>query len=379
MNDKKMNIAIVSYVCARNSGSRAPVEIARALAKRGHQIYFFALDYLTDPETFTDLKAASIKVQLIKKKGIPYFSLIFAATQLFHNLRKGKHEIILLHTIPEFVIAARLTGIPSISSYYGTQFNAISEHVSKTLFVIIADKILNAIIFIRSWIIVRLPNRCISISDYAKHEAHTLFGVKTKTIYLGSNPNTLNTQTSSKQSTELRLLSISRLTPYKNFTLLINIVRELIRQKKPITLTIAGTPIVPAYKEKLATLTNKHIHLILTPSDNRLASLYKKSDVYITADRYLFFGLPILEAAWFGIPSIVFDFGAAHELVQHGKTGYVVKNSQEMKKYIMKLADDSRLCKKLGSNAQVFAKKFTWDICGRRWENVCRKMLKQNQ
>lgn len=85
------------------------------------------------------------------------------------------------------------------------------------------------------------------------------------------------------------------------------------------------------FKEKIALL--KNARCLLQPTD------YKK---YFEACSNV-----ILESMACGTPVVAFDSGSNKELIKHGKTGFVVKNSEQMIKYIKQLDSIRRIdCRK---------------------------------
>ena len=95
--------------------------------------------------------------------------------------------------------------------------------------------------------------------------------------------------------------------------------------------------------------------------------------MYQTADIFLFpfihDELPkvTLEAATCGLPIIAFK-NHEPESVLNGKTGFIVKNIDEMYEKLEMLITDKELRETLGKNATEFIKKFDWDIIVKKWE-----------
>lgn len=159
------------------------------------------------------------------------------------------------------------------------------------------------------------------------------------------------------------LLSISRFVPYKGFDRLIKIVADL-----PVTLTIAGSRSNPGYLDYLKKISTPKIKFLTDISDRQLINLYSQTDIYLSADRYLFLGLPILEAATFGIPTVTMAYAAAPEVVIHATTGFVANSELEFKHFLRQLVTNIALRQKLGSNAKRHATKFSWHTFAKNLE-----------
>jgi glycosyltransferase involved in cell wall biosynthesis len=70
--------------------------------------------------------------------------------------------------------------------------------------------------------------------------------------------------------------------------------------------------------------------------------------------------IALVEASLFSIPIVAFDVGSVSEVVSEGKTGYLVTDISEMKDAVIRLASDSTLRKKLGSNGfKLASQKFS--------------------
>lgn len=378
-----MKIGIITEIISFHSGARAPLELAKHLAKQGHDISVYGYDFGTDGSAKLDLKAHSVRV-LIFKKPHPHPSLIgriIAAVSLFKNLRRDNPDVIIFAGTISFFLEARLTGIPIIQIYMGTQFDALLENTIPNqgiLFIVKAfNAVLNVCIYLVGFIIYRLSTELVAISKYAAHEGKHLYKKNANMIiYLGTTFfQKYNTKTLRKKD-YISLLSISRITPYKGFHLIIEAIRA-VKTKKNINLIIAGSQPKQNYVEYLKKIGGNSVNIIIDPSDTILSNLYQQSNIYVCADRYLYFGLPIFEAAQFGKPTVSLNFAAAHELIEHGKTGFVANNLDEFANFLQKLIEDEKLRKKLGLNALQWAKTFSWEKCAREWEKILYKYAKQ--
>ena len=86
------------------------------------------------------------------------------------------------------------------------------------------------------------------------------------------------------------------------------------------------------------------------------------------------FGLFITESLACGTPVIAFNRGSIPEIVKHGKTGYVVKTSQEMIDAVKKIDNiKGKDCRKWVED------NFTIDRMVDNYEKVYYKILKQQK
>jgi glycosyltransferase involved in cell wall biosynthesis len=375
-----MKIAIVSAGISVKSGLRVPVELAIALRKRGHQIIYFTPAKDKDPKTVVYLRKQNINVQIVKNT-----NFVKDIVALRKKILQSNPDIISAHCYLSQLIAARLTGIPLIWTYYGTQLNVVREHFfpNQDNWIMIADGLINIIIKRKVWLMALMADRIIAISQATSIELQKIYGkTAAMTIPFGSAPlsflNNLKHTTpplkSSSQQSNI-LLSVSRITPYKGFHRLIEIVNNISLDFPNIKLVIAGSAPLPRYLKYLKRIAEKNVQFKVNVSDHQLIGLYKSAYLYLSADEYLFYGLPVWEASHFGIPTIALNRQAAPEAAIHGKTGYLAENPYQLEKYIRFLIKRPDLRKRLGKNASLLAAKHTWHSTAEDYEKLFNKYL----
>ncbi|MDP2778402.1 MAG: glycosyltransferase family 4 protein [Anaerolineales bacterium] len=85
-----------------------------------------------------------------------------------------------------------------------------------------------------------------------------------------------------------------------------------------------------------------------------LVEKLKQANVLIVPSSYEGFGIVYLEGMAFGLPAIGTTAGAAGEIIEHGKTGYLIKpnDHQTFATHISQLASDRNLLTELSLNAR---------------------------
>lgn len=294
---RKFKIAILTESLNTSSGSRAPVELAKNLSQLGNSVTIYARDKsIVKNLSGVKVVALSKPKNFLESRAIPNFEL----TKL---LKKNPPDIALLTSFLPSLLAAKIAKIPVIKIYMGTQFDAFLENKNPDQKISNLDKLLNLIInlliYSLEFISIRYSDFVIAISPYSGSQVRNLFRRKVdQVIYLGGDHLNLKLRASHQNSKSFNLLSVSRITPYKNFHILVSCVKEL-KTNANVTLTIAGKNEKSKYLKYLKKISSPNTKFTLDPSDHQLTKLYSSCDVYITADRYLFFGLPIAEAAFF--------------------------------------------------------------------------------
>jgi hypothetical protein len=89
-------------------------------------------------------------------------------------------------------------------------------------------------------------------------------------------------------------------------------------------------------------------------------------DTYATSERAL------QEAMWVGLPALVFAHGGVQQLVQHERTGLVVRHEADYPLALDRLACDAALRRRLGDEARRFAR-LAFDPA--RWSAVVDRIL----
>lgn len=354
-----MRVGVVAYICNSHSGARAPIELALALSKL-HKIYFFATENDKDFETIKRLKKSGVEVLLFNNP-----------LNLLKLFKEKKIDIISAHTTLSLLIICKISRIPILSYYYGTQFNVLSERFYPTSnFISLIDKILNLFIYFKGLLLVYMPDHVVGISKYTVYQAKQLYFKRISFIYLGSVPTNFK-QKIAKLKNTLNLLSVSRITPYKGFDKIIKVFKAI--KNRDLVLNIVGSSPQQSYLQTLRKVKPKNANIYLDLDDQKLNEMYLKSDIYLSADKYLFFGMPILEAAYFGKPAIVLNAAAAKELVIHGKSGYIAENMADFEKYLKEIIENKSLRAMMGKNARSKAQLFSWKKCAGEWDKLFRK------
>ena len=371
MNVKK--IAVLVETINSHSGSRAPIEIAKGLKNLGIKVTIIGFSNNLDLSLKKDLLKSGININTFPKFASFIKSRLLPDFRIVKILKRGNFDLAIAAVFLPSVAAAKLANLPILKIYMGTQFNAYLEKFNPDEKINLKDKFfntfVNVVIYTFELISLTLANHIVAISNYCAQEIKRLYFKNVDdTIYLGGNHlKTATILSPDKSSRTINLLAVSRITPYKNFHLLITAVSNL-KVKKRVNLTILGSSTNPKYLSYLSKIKRSNIKIIEDPSDYKLTKSYQDCDFILSADRYLFFGFPIAEAAFFQKSAISLDFAAAREVIKNNKTGFVVKSPKEMTQAIEKLINDPQLLKNLGENAQKRAQDlFTWQKIAKKY------------
>jgi glycosyltransferase involved in cell wall biosynthesis len=85
-----------------------------------------------------------------------------------------------------------------------------------------------------------------------------------------------------------------------------------------------------------------------------MPAFFKSLDIFLLTSRYEGFSNVIPEAMASRVPVITFDVKSTSEIIEQGKTGYIVeqKNMQQMVDRVLELAGDRGLRERVGMNGR---------------------------
>jgi glycosyltransferase involved in cell wall biosynthesis len=125
---------------------------------------------------------------------------------------------------------------------------------------------------------------------------------------------------------------------------------------------VKGSPWAECYyPELLARLNKINCSDIVLKTDvptNEIVSTLLTSRCMASFNPEEHFGIVPIEAMAAGTPPIVADGGGQRETVLHGETGFLVKNTEEMKEAIIKLSADEKVFYKMSINAKKRAAEY---------------------
>ncbi|MFQ7300242.1 MAG: glycosyltransferase family 4 protein [Clostridium sp.] len=168
------------------------------------------------------------------------------------------------------------------------------------------------------------------------------------------------------------ILYIGSLDERKNFRFTLKIFEEINSRLPDVKLVVIGKG-KKRYVDKCFTEINSKVRnniIHIDKMDNKLLKfIYPKAKVFILPSKQEIFGMVLLEAMYFGVPTITSNNGGATTLIQNYENGIVVNNfdTTEWVNEIYKLLDNIEYSNNISNNArETIIEKYTW-------ENVCNK------
>lgn len=384
---KQIKVAVLADVLNDHSGARAPIRIAQGLANLGYnsqelirgefirneyKVTFYASDLILDESVKSDLERRGIRVR-IYSLGLPIIGRVIIALKLFLEFARERFDLFSIHFSSLHYLITSLLPTPKLRTYYGTQLD-LGIPKRGGIWSLAPQRLLLSYIKLRELVELKLSDQLLTISDYLVKEGWDLYGVKMKNIYLGVDNLAGLENKSPKKDKTLRILSVSRIVPYKGFHTLIKAFIEINKEIREMRLDIVGSAPIPEYLEYLNSIKNKNVFIHLNLPNKDLAELYRSTDIYATADTWVPWSLTPLEASSFSIPLLGLDYGAMKEIIQHKKNGLLAQNEKEFGVYLKKLAQDQALRTEYGKNAALLVKRFDWSRTYQEYDRIIKGM-----
>ncbi|MBV8818767.1 MAG: glycosyltransferase [Acidobacteriaceae bacterium] len=162
------------------------------------------------------------------------------------------------------------------------------------------------------------------------------------------------------------ILFVGRLVEQKGVEYLLRAF-SYVHQKFPdVRLKILGHGEFEAWLERLAAnlMLSSHVEFLKWVPHEQTASLYQRARLVVVPSVFEPFGMVALEAMACKRPVVASRIGGLREIVQHGKTGFLVhpKDHLDLAQWMMTLLSDAELRQKMGeaSHAAISAGGYTW-------------------
>jgi glycosyltransferase involved in cell wall biosynthesis len=181
---------------------------------------------------------------------------------------------------------------------------------------------------------------------------------------------------------EFMFLAVGRLSPQKNFPLMLRAFKDLVAKRPDAKLLIAGVgPDEAVIKSVAADLgLNERVRFLGRQKD--VAALLKSAEAFLMPS--LFEGMPLalVEAMFAGLPAIVSDIPVMREAIENRRNGLMVDSHDQtgLTDAMIEIADDAELRKKLGEAAfETANRKFHISKIASDWDKLFDQMLSERK
>ncbi|PRX41995.1 N-acetyl-alpha-D-glucosaminyl L-malate synthase BshA [Planifilum fimeticola] len=220
---------------------------------------------------------------------------------------------------------------------------------------------------------LRMNDHIIAVSNLLMKEAQQVVaGVDVSTIYNGFDPSRFYPMDSKAARKKLEIspeekvaLFVGNLKPVKGLQVLLEAFCRVVKQVPQARLVLVGDgPLRSALKRQVreCDLEERVTFAGRRPHDE-IPLWINGSDVVVLPSLSEGFGGVVLEAMGCGKPVVATDVAGASEIVQHRKTGYLVKpeDSEGLAQYLtILLKDEGGLIGDMGERAYAASGSYTW-------------------
>lgn len=214
-----------------------------------------------------------------------------------------------------------------------------------------------------------------SVSKYVAETAEKEYGIKTSVMYVGVDTSLFVPPKEKNHNSKVKILYVGSFQERKRPYLVLEAAKYFPDAEFHL---IGNGPLRDRllFMKKSEKLYNVYIHGEM-PQKN-LIPYHQNSDIFLFPSIHEGFPKVTIEAASCGLPAIVFD-NYKPETVLDGKTGFIVKDFQEMLNKLEILINNPNLRNKMGKNAREYAKNFNWDVIVKKWEKIFLDAVRKNE
>ena len=158
------------------------------------------------------------------------------------------------------------------------------------------------------------------------------------------------------------VLNTSFITPKKNIEMILRSIKST--PDDVVFVHIGGTQ-DSNYKKKLEDTVKelgleKKVKFLGPTSPERIPDYYKIADVFLQTGFRESFCIPIIEAMASGLPVITTKVGIASEVIDEGKTGFIIKNEAEIVDKLRFLMENQDTRRQIGQRNVQVSKNYDW-------------------
>jgi glycosyltransferase involved in cell wall biosynthesis len=371
------------------------VELLRRLRQRGHEVEVLASSYrglgdqnhdgmrvhrfryfparwerLTHEETAPDRMRRSLVYA-----AMPFFFLAGGMWRAWQLARRTRYDIVHVHwPMPMALLAwaaRRARPTPMVTTFYGIELRWVQSRLP----------------FLR-WLVrwaAKTSARAVAISTYTARELRKFIDVPVEVIPYTAELEAPSFAPRGARHAEPTILFVGRLIERKGVRHLIRALGN-VRQRVAARLVLVGdgperVPLEQCAREAgVATAVEFRGRV----SDDDLRRAYANADVFVlpsvldARQDTEGLGVVLLEAMNYGVPVIASDIGGITDIVQHERTGLLVKPGDEnaLAEALIRILSNADLSRSLGAAAQRrVSEEFSWDSIVDRWEDVYRRAV----
>ncbi|MDZ7725841.1 MAG: glycosyltransferase [candidate division KSB1 bacterium] len=171
--------------------------------------------------------------------------------------------------------------------------------------------------------------------------------------------------------------TIAALADHKDYPNLMHAARLVLDQRRDITFLALGDGPEKTKLELLARDLDLGTQFKFMGHQTDVGSFLKAFDLFVLASKTEGLGTSILDAQAAGLPVVATRAGGIPELIQHHRSGLLVRPRQpfELAEALLKLLNNKPLCEKIARQGKKHASRFDWRHMAGKTAEVYREVL----
>jgi glycosyltransferase-like protein len=383
---KRLRIAMLTYSLRPRGGVVHALEVAAALARRGHDVELMALG--RRGETFFRRPEVPSRIIRFQPPDTPFDARIRAMLEAFSDglaapLRDGGFDRIHAQDCLSANAALALRDLGVIDHVIRTVHH-IDEFTSPSLIECQDRSIVD-------------PDAVLCVSEPWVRRVADEFGVHARLVRNGVDSRRHRPARDSGERRgdraaagldgRLAVLSIGGIEPRKGSLTLLEAfaqLRELVPALDPLLLVAGGATLfdyrheIDRFQARVAELElGRHVRLLGSLTDEELARLYRAADVFAFPSAKEGFGLAALEALASGLPVVASDLDVLRTFLKDGRSALLVPvgDQDALASALARLARDPDRRERLRTGGRAVAAAFSWDAAAAAHERVYAEVL----
>lgn len=232
----------------------------------------------------------------------------------------------------------------------------------------------------------------VTVSEYSKRDIMDFFNMSGDRITVTyeavdelaawPSPTAIRDTLERYQITYPYLLYVGNAYPHKNLENIILMMQQLKKRDQPLHCVMVGKP--DYFYRRLqqfawAKTVDDVVHFIGFVPDRDLPSLYRGADAYLFPSRYEGFGLPPLEAMWYGTPVISARTSCLPEVLGEAALYFEQDDISGIINQIQRLQQDGQLRQQLVQRGRQQVERYSWPRMAKQTLAVYEKIFAESK
>jgi len=218
----------------------------------------------------------------------------------------------------------------------------------------------------QTFLFAKFASKIIAISETTKQDIVDICNINPDKIEVIYHGNSLNPDNAIKPQTPLPeryLLYVGNRDGHKNFVFFLSAIAPVLKNDKSLFLVCAGRRnFNPAESDKIKALNiENQVVFIKDSTDDELAWMFAKAEIFVFPSTDEGFGIPILESWNCGTPVALSNIPVFNEIAAEGGCYFEPDSEESIRETISKLLANKNLRSNLIKSGKIRLQNFSWE------------------